>query len=117
VTALIVAVVLGAFDPAATPAEVCALGYAHHHRRVSKRLRARVYERDGIPKGQRRGWTIDHLIPLELGGTNAIANLAAQPKDEAREKDRDENRLHAEVCAGKRTLEAARADIQRRWTR
>jgi hypothetical protein len=57
------------------------------------------------------------LAPRELGGTNALANLAAQPKDEARGKDRDENRLHAEVCTGGMTLPAARAAIARRWTR
>lgn len=116
-TLLLLAIVLGAFDPSATSAAVCAPGYAKHHRRVSKHMRERVYDRDGVPKGQRRGWTIDHIIPLELGGTNALSNLAAQPKAEARAKDADENRLHLEACAGSITLADARAEIQRKWKR
>jgi hypothetical protein len=107
----------GAFDPAATPAQICALGYAHAHRKVPYRVRDLVYDRYGLPRGSRRGYVIDHLVPLELGGTNAIANLWPQTSAAAHRKDRDEDRLHAEVCAGAISLAAARAEMLRLWRR
>jgi hypothetical protein len=40
------------------------------------------------------GYIIDHLIPLEIGGSNEIANLWPQPEKEARIKDKLEATLH-----------------------
>ncbi|MDB5069670.1 MAG: hypothetical protein JWM87_781 [Candidatus Eremiobacteraeota bacterium] len=108
---LLLAVALGAFDPTVTAAQVCTPGYARAHRHVPRDVRDRVYAAAGIPRGQRRGWTLDHVIPLELAGTNDVANLAPQPRAEAKAKDRDENALHAAVCSGRMTLAgAARGD-------
>ena len=107
----------GAFDPTATPAQVCAIGYARAHRKVPYRVRDLVYDRYRLPRGSRRGYVIDHLIPLEIGGTNAIANLWPQPRAAAHRKDRDEDRLHGEVCSGEISLAAARAEILRLWKR
>jgi hypothetical protein len=115
--ALGLALAIGAFDPTVTPAQVCAPGYAQAHRHVDRTTRDRAYAHAGIPRGQRRGWTLDHIIPLELGGTNDLANLAPQPRAEAKAKDRDENRLHRAVCSGRMTLAQARAEITRRWSR
>jgi hypothetical protein len=61
---------------------------------------------------------IDHIVPLELGGSNDIANLFpeeanAHPGYPA--KDRLENRLHALVCSGAMSLRAARAGIAADW--
>jgi hypothetical protein len=108
---------IGSFDPTSTPAQVCALGYAREHRNVPYRMRDLVYDRYGLPRGSRRGYVIDHLVPLELGGTNAIANLWPQPRAAAHRKDLDEDRLHGEVCAGELSLSAARAEIIRLWRR
>jgi hypothetical protein len=50
---------------------------------------------------------IDHLIPLELGGSNAPENLWPQRYDgerNAARKDRLERRLHAMVCRGEISL-------------
>ena len=105
--ALALAAAIGAFDPSVSAAEVCRPRYAQAHRNVPRVLRERVYAVAGVPRGQRCGWVIDHIIPLELGGTNARANLAAQPRAEARTKDRDENRLHAAVCSGSLSLAAS----------
>lgn len=61
---------------------------------------------------------IDHIVPLELGGANDIANLYPEPGSGAasyHEKDKLENRLHALVCAGAMTLSAARRDIATNW--
>jgi hypothetical protein len=107
----------GAYDPAATRAAVCSTGYARAHRSVPYRVRDRIYDAYGLPRGSRRGYVIDHFIPLELGGTNDPANLWPQSRSEAHRKDRDEDRLRAEVCAGEISLDAAREEIRRLWRR
>jgi hypothetical protein len=56
---------------------------------------------------------IDHIVPLELGGSNAISNLF--PERTYASKDRLENRLHALVCAGSMGLAAAQTGIARDW--
>jgi hypothetical protein len=61
---------------------------------------------------------IDHLLSLELGGSNDIKNLWPQPyapKPGAREKDVVENSLHRLVCAGKIGLPEAQKCISSDW--
>jgi hypothetical protein len=61
---------------------------------------------------------VDHLVSLELGGSNVTANLfpeAAAPAPGSHEKDKVENRLHAEVCAGQLTLRKAQREIATNW--
>lgn len=105
----------GSYERAVTTAEICTLGYARHHRRVPYRVRDAVYNRFGLPRGTRRGYVIDHLVPLELGGRNDRANLWPQRRTDAARKDREENQLHDAVCSGRISLDAARAQILRRW--
>jgi hypothetical protein len=61
---------------------------------------------------------IDHIVPLEIGGSNDIANLYPEQAD-ARPgyhvKDRLENRLHALVCAGQIGLRSAQERIADNW--
>ena len=61
---------------------------------------------------------LDHLVSLELGGSNSSANLfpeAASPRPGSHEKDRLENELHSEVCSGKITLRKTQHLIARNW--
>jgi hypothetical protein len=63
---------------------------------------------------------IDHIISLELGGSNDIANLYPERADAApgfHVKDKLENRLHALVCAGQMTLRSAQLGIATNWQR
>jgi hypothetical protein len=78
-----------------------------------------VYEEYGIAYPKPRGaYEADHFIPLELGGSNDIANLfpeAAAPSPGFHEKDLVENYLHQEVCAGRIDLVAAQEQIANDW--
>jgi hypothetical protein len=70
------------------------------------------------PKGYGRTREIDHIVPLELGGANDIANLYPEPGSgpaNYRFKDRLENRLHGLVCSGAMRLGVAQRTIARNW--
>jgi hypothetical protein len=61
---------------------------------------------------------VEHLVSLELGGTNATANLfpeAASPTPGSHEKDRLEKRLHDEACSEQITLRRAQQRIATNW--
>jgi hypothetical protein len=61
-----------------------------------------VYREYGIASHSRGQYEVDHLISLELGGSNALMNLwpeAALPRPGFHEKDRLENYLHKRICA------------------
>lgn len=98
-------------------ARVCVSGYASRVRDVSDSDKAAVYARYGIE------WVpykheIDHLISLELGGSNSIRNLWPEPyagKWGARTKDSLENRLHSMVCADEISLRAAQHQEATNW--
>ena len=61
---------------------------------------------------------IDHIVALELGGSNDIANLFPEPgsgPDNYHVKDRLENRAHDKVCAGLLSLRPAQAAMAADW--
>lgn len=60
---------------------------------------------------------VDHLISLELGGSNAVANLWPEPYPDATAKDKVENALHALVCTGKLSLHGAQEGITHNWVK
>jgi hypothetical protein len=63
-------------------------------------------------------YEVDHLVSLELGGSNDLSNLwpeAAEPKPGFHEKDKVENYLHDQVCSGALSLEEAQTTIATNW--
>jgi hypothetical protein len=83
---------------------------------VSRNARRRVFAMYGISPHQPPGaYEMDHLIPLELGGSNAIANLWPEAAPGFHDKDQVENTLHARVCSGAMTLEDAQRAIAADW--
>jgi hypothetical protein len=61
---------------------------------------------------------IDHIVPLELGGSNAIGNLFPEPGGgpaSYHAKDALENRAKAWVCEGRLSLAAARHGFATNW--
>ena len=86
--------------------QVCVSGYASRVRDVPESEQADVYARYGVAHVP-YAHEVDHLVSLELGGSNAIANLWPEPyagRWGAHTKDILENRLHDLVCAGALTL-------------
>ena len=115
-------------DPGCTPGtryalvtrrDVCRPGYSSRVRNVRDGTRAAVYAAYGVRSSfDGRNGELDHLVSLELGGTNARANLfpeAATPFPGAGEKDRLENELHRRVCSGAMRLRVAQRLIARDW--
>ena len=66
--------------------------------------------------GSRSDYELDHLIPIGLGGhPTSSSNLWLQPWPAAAMKDRDELRLHRDVCAGRMTLDEAQREMLAVW--
>lgn len=102
-----------------TAAEVCTSGWASSHRNVASAQYREVYAEYGIPYPEPSGtYELDHLIPLELGGDNANANLwpeAAAPPPGFHQKDLLEDALHTLVCAGSMSLGEAQHGFAADW--
>lgn len=108
----------GAAFPHATKKKICTVGYTKGVRNVPERIKRRVYRRYGITKHPRGTYEMDHLIPLELGGSNKQANLfpqAARPRPGFHEKDVLENALHSSVCDGRMKMRTAQHLIAVNW--
>ena len=114
-------------DPSLTPGatlpvtsgDICVSGYSQKVRNVPADLKQQVYAEYGITSHQPGEYEVDHLISLELGGSNSIKNLWPQSYItkpwNAHVKDKLENELHAEVCAGKIDLPTAQHEISTDW--
>jgi hypothetical protein len=97
---------------------ICVSGYTASVRNVSAATKRRVFAEYGIANPPSGAYEVDHLIPLELGGSNDIRNLwpeAYAGADNARDKDTWENRLKSQVCAGTTTLAVAQDEIIHWW--
>jgi len=109
-------------DPPLTVQQICATKWGKDRRHVTEAMKVEVARRYGIARAsiKARGkgpcCEIDHRIPRELGGADAVDNLQPQQWREAHLKDVDENRLHRAVCAGTITLADAQQQM-RAWGR
>ena len=87
--------------------------------KVSQATKDAVYPAYGMTNHFNGGnGEVDHLISLELGGSNIQANLfpeVATPVPGSHQKDKLENRLHDEVCSGQITLRMAQREIAINW--
>ena len=93
-------------------AAICTPGWAEAHRDVSYATEDDVAREYGLSSHD--GYEIDHLIPLELGGSNAVANLWPEPYDSpygATQKDGLEDYLHDQVCHHGLPLATAQHEI------
>jgi len=109
-------------DPRCTPGqatwdtlEVVCTQRTTNVRNVPEARKRAVLKSYGAHRGKAGDLEIDHLVPLELGGTNSQNNLWPQPAPLYHSKDRLENELHALVCAGEMELTQAQHDIETDW--
>lgn len=108
----------GAIIETATKEQICTPGYSKKVRDVTTAEKDRVYAEYGVKSHSAGEYEVDHLISLELGGSNDIANLwpeAAEPKPGFHEKDKVENYLHDQVCSGAISFQQAQAEISSNW--
>ena len=115
----------GAINPVATTDVICVPGYTSgldkngdKVRAVSEATKRQVFINYKIDKKSDQ-FEVDHLISLQLGGSNNISNLwpqsyTSEPYNAVR-KDALENRLHSLVCSGKITLREAQSEIAIDW--
>ena len=106
--------------PGITVTQIRQSGWAKRHRDVPEKEKRRVYTEYGIAHHAPRAFEVDHLIPLELGGSNDIRNLWPESYTgpwNAHIKDKLEDRLHALVCAGRLSLTVAQHAIATDWIR
>lgn len=100
---------------------LCSRGFhTRDVRAVSEDTKQQVCREYGVDREHCTGefYEIDHLISLELGGSNDIQNLWPEPytpQPGAKEKDKVENWLHQQLCSGKMSLAAAQAVIAQDW--
>jgi hypothetical protein len=98
--------------------QICRSGYATSVRNVPLEEKDQVYAEYGIASHRAGEYEVDHLVSLELGGSNDIANLwpeAASPQPGYHQKDRFENYLHDQVCSGAISLQQAQGEIAHDW--
>jgi len=121
----------GDIDASATKEVICVRGYTsgvkadgtkvRNVTEATKLLAYRKYGMEGNYKGYcdpKVGCEIDHLISLQLGGSNDIKNLWPQSyagQWNAHMKDGLENTLRAKVCKGEITLKEAQQAISSNW--
>lgn len=110
-----------------TTAKLCSTKWGKDKRFVTAAMKRQVFTAYGIKckplfKGARLPacgtWEIDHLVSRELGGADDVKNLWPEKYTgswNAHMKDRVENRLHKEVCAGNLTLDEAQDYISKDW--
>jgi hypothetical protein len=72
-----------------------------------------AYPAYGTPQSKKT--ELDHLVSLELGGSNDATNLWPQSPPTPNPKDKVEDALHAAVCDGRVTLAAAQNAIASDW--
>ena len=108
----------GALMAGATVSKICVSGYSSSVRNVTTAEKDQVYSEYGITSHYAGQYEVDHLVSLELGGSNDISNLwpeLASPTPGFHQKDQVENYLHSQVCNGSVTLAKAQEEISTNW--
>jgi hypothetical protein len=98
---------------------ICVPGYTKSVRPATSftnGVKALLLKREGVDPSTAADYELDHIIPLALGAhPRKLDNLALQPWDEAKRKDRIEAKLHCLVCSGQVELADAQREIVDDW--
>lgn len=103
--------------------EICNVGYSSTIRNVSQSTREAVFAEYNISYPQPTGTTeLDHFYALEISGNNFPSNLWVQWSDKIvgagkgfESKDKLENYLHRQMCAGNITQQQAFDSTRNDW--
>lgn len=111
-----------------TKTKICATKWGKDERHVTDAMKTQVFALYGysgygdlhcVADVHGKTCEIDHLISRELGGADDMKNLWPQAYGttpwNAHLKDKLENRLHKEMCAGHITLKQAREMLVNDW--
>ena len=80
-----------------------------------------IYERYGVARSDEMQYTLDHLIPLEIGGADVVENLWPEPRRSLAVtgttlgKDQLERRLAVLVCSSQLDVQTAQHLISEDW--
>jgi hypothetical protein len=115
----------GSYDPSITAAILCSPSYRTGPYRPSSSETTRFKYRQAYPAYGLPATApaeLDHLISLQLGGSNDATNLWPEPPPSPNPKDATEGRLHAWICAkgipaaqAQGRLESAQQAIASSW--
>ncbi len=110
----------GAYYSKLTKAVLCSSGFRTSAiRNVPESEKFAVEREYGLAPGHYgRQLEIDHIVPLELGGSNDIANLFPEKLNAHpgyKVKDKLENKAHQWVCTCRISLRSAQRQIARNW--
>src|SRR5260370_29482050 len=97
----------GAIFANATLQQICTYGYTSSVRNVPFSEKDQAYAEYGIYHHYAGQYEVDHLVPLELVGSNDVANVwpeAASPTPGFQPQDEVENYLHDQVGSGAMSL-------------
>jgi len=103
---------------AITKEDVCGTRHTAHADAIPVKVKAQVFDRYGISTAGPRAYNIDHLIPVNLGGSNSIKNLWPQPLSgewNHFQKNKLEKQLEKKVCRGELDLSKAQQEIATDW--
>lgn len=95
--------------------KICVPGYSKTVRNVPLNVKNLAYSSYKQKRVARKCCEVDHLISLELGGSNDIKNLWPQPYPDAYSKDSVENWLHHMVCTNRISIDSAQKMIAKDW--
>ena len=98
---------------------LCTPGFSMTRRNVPQSVKDEAYKKYGVLSHSEGEYEIDHLVPLELGGTNDLYNLWPQPNllvGGYKDKDKVENWLREQVCTGGLMLSDAQRGLMGDWT-
>ncbi|MEQ1878618.1 MAG: HNH endonuclease signature motif containing protein [Bdellovibrionia bacterium] len=100
-------------NPKTSPGGLCSTSDGHFtgyrytikipvcRRHVTDGMKNQIYNDYGIPENCRRSYTIDHIIPLSIGGSNRYENLWPEHRAVKATRLQFEDEIHLMMEAGK----------------
>ena len=101
-----------------TKDDLCDSRYRSYDGSLSVTVKRKVFDVYGVNPQLPVAYNVDHLIPVSLGGTNAIENLWPQPlagEWNHLKKNLLERRLYKLVCSGSLDLQKVQQEIATDW--